>query len=91
MSASAAAEASPVLTERGVVTTITLNRPEKRNALNLALLSALEATLVEIARDASVRAVGTFDHIHFTEVVNSVVNVALLAALCGDSGGNVTA
>jgi enoyl-CoA hydratase/carnithine racemase len=37
--------------------TITLNRPEKRNALNEAVLRALDEALVEVERDRGVRAV----------------------------------
>jgi enoyl-CoA hydratase/carnithine racemase len=36
---------------------LTLNRPQARNALSLALMEALEAALAEIAADAAVRAV----------------------------------
>jgi len=39
------------------VRTITLNRPERRNALNVALLEALRAALDGAATDASVRSV----------------------------------
>ncbi|MEZ5990016.1 MAG: enoyl-CoA hydratase-related protein [Planctomycetota bacterium] len=48
-----------VLVERpepGIVV-LTLNRPEKRNALNLALVRALGATLDELAAEAGLRAV----------------------------------
>ena len=41
----------------GGVRTITLNRPERRNALNVALLEALRAELAEAAADEGVRAV----------------------------------
>jgi enoyl-CoA hydratase len=42
---------------RGAVEILTLNRPDKRNALNAALREALIAALEEIATDASVRAI----------------------------------
>jgi enoyl-CoA hydratase len=41
----------------GAVGTLTLNRPEKRNALNLALVRRLEAALEELSADASIRAI----------------------------------
>lgn len=41
----------------GGVATLTLNRPEKRNALNGALVSALKARLAEAGDDESVRVV----------------------------------
>jgi 2-(1,2-epoxy-1,2-dihydrophenyl)acetyl-CoA isomerase len=41
----------------GGVRTITLNRPERRNALNVALLEALRAELADAAADEGVRAV----------------------------------
>ncbi len=44
---------------------LTLNRPEKRNALNLELVNALHAALDELARDRAVRVViltGAGDH-----------------------------
>jgi enoyl-CoA hydratase len=51
-------ESTTVLDERrGAVAIITLNRPEKRNALNGELRCALLGALDAIARDASVRAV----------------------------------
>jgi 2-(1,2-epoxy-1,2-dihydrophenyl)acetyl-CoA isomerase len=40
----------------GGIRTITLNRPERRNALNLALLEALRAELADAAADEGVRA-----------------------------------
>ena len=47
---------SLVLTTRhGAVTTATLNRPEKRNALNVALLEQLWASVVAAEGDASQR------------------------------------
>lgn len=46
-----------VLVDRGPITTITLNRPEKLNALNAQLLSELEAALVSLASDKALRAV----------------------------------
>lgn len=47
-------EAAPlVLTERvGSVAILTLNRPEKRNAIDLAMVQALHGILAELARDA---------------------------------------
>ena len=39
------------------VRTITMNRPERRNALNLALLEALRAAFAGAAADAAVRSV----------------------------------
>ena len=39
------------------VATLTLNRPERRNALSRELMAALEAVLADIARDRAVRAV----------------------------------
>ncbi len=49
----------PVLLEsrRDVVTTLTLNRPERLNALNSELGQALVHSLVRIAKDVSVRAI----------------------------------
>jgi enoyl-CoA hydratase len=40
----------------GAVATLTLNRPDKLNALDATLLDALETTLEELSRDPSVRA-----------------------------------
>ncbi|WP_028927135.1 enoyl-CoA hydratase/isomerase family protein [Pseudonocardia acaciae] len=41
----------------GAVATVTLNRPERRNALTVELKEALLAALIEVAGDAEVRAV----------------------------------
>jgi enoyl-CoA hydratase len=43
--------------DRGAVRVLTMNRPEARNALNIDLISALYAALIDADRDASVRAV----------------------------------
>lgn len=49
---------SPLLQERdGAVAVLRLNRPEARNALDVALMTALRDTLAELANDDSVRAV----------------------------------
>src|SRR3954464_2552369 len=49
---------APVLVRRdGPTARITLNRPAQRNALNLALMRAVTDALVEIGRDAEVRAI----------------------------------
>lgn len=49
--------ASIVLSERrGPVAIVTLNRPERRNALNAALVSALSETLRELEADRQIRA-----------------------------------
>ena len=51
-------ESSPILyAVEGAVALITLNRPDKRNALNDALVGGLKAALGEADADASVRAV----------------------------------
>lgn len=42
---------------RGVVAVVTLNRPERRNALSAALLTGLRASLAELGADAAVRAI----------------------------------
>ncbi len=48
----------PVLLEqRDGIATLTLNRPESRNSLSLAMLEALQATLDRIAADPGVRVV----------------------------------
>lgn len=44
-----------LLSRDGPVTTLTLNRPEKRNALNVALLEQLSAALAEAERDPAQR------------------------------------
>lgn len=43
--------------DRGAVTTLTLNRPAKMNALSSGMLDALQATLDDVAVDRSVRVV----------------------------------
>jgi enoyl-CoA hydratase len=51
-------DAAPlVVTDQGAVRTLTLNRPEVRNALNLALLRQLTACLKEAEADPAVHAV----------------------------------
>src|SRR5215467_1572810 len=45
------------VTQEGPVTVVTLNRPEKRNALSLELMLDLIAALEEIGRNAGIRAV----------------------------------
>jgi enoyl-CoA hydratase/carnithine racemase len=52
-------EPAPILlrADRDHVAVLTLNRPQARNSLSLALLSALGDALIAIAADASVRAV----------------------------------
>jgi len=42
---------------RGVVAVVTLNRPQRRNALSAALLGELRASLAELSADAAVRAI----------------------------------
>lgn len=47
-----------IVSERdGAVGTIVLNRPDRRNALSLALIEELTATIDEVGRDASIRVV----------------------------------
>ncbi len=49
---------SEVLCERdGGVATLTLNRPERRNTISVAMLSALSAHLLECGRDPEVRVI----------------------------------
>jgi enoyl-CoA hydratase/carnithine racemase len=49
---------APVLVERrGASALLTLNRPEKHNALSLALLARLETLMRELGEDASVRVI----------------------------------
>jgi enoyl-CoA hydratase/carnithine racemase len=60
MSHPAASDASAALVlreDRGAVAHVTLNRPERLNALSLPLLEALQATLAALARDGSIRVV----------------------------------
>ena len=48
----------PVLVERrGEIALLTLNRPDRHNALSLALLARLEALMQELGADASVRVI----------------------------------
>src|SRR5215472_18123245 len=55
----AAPAAGPVLLQEqsGGITLLTLNRPDTRNSLSEAMLSALGEAFMAIAKDASVRAV----------------------------------
>ena len=48
---------SLLIEHRGPVAVLTLNRPEKLNALNNQLISALTAALDEMELDRSVRAI----------------------------------
>ena len=59
MTASADASSQPVLIERldAGVMTLTLNRPERLNALNIALIEALSAGIARAAADNGCRAV----------------------------------
>ncbi len=59
MTASSAATEAPVLlrNDRNGIATLTLNRPDKFNALSVALLSALEREFDALSADASVRVV----------------------------------
>ena len=51
-------ESPPVLAARdGAIATLTLNRPEARNALSEATMRALQLALDEAAQDAGVRVV----------------------------------
>src|SRR2546423_837434 len=51
-------EAPVLLIDRaGPVATLTLNRPARKNALNPALVGALHEAVIEVARDATIRAV----------------------------------
>ncbi|ETX07637.1 enoyl-CoA hydratase/isomerase family protein [Candidatus Entotheonella palauensis] len=51
------AEAPVLYTKTGNVTTLTLNRPDKLNAMNEALMGELERYLIDIESDPEVRAV----------------------------------
>jgi enoyl-CoA hydratase/carnithine racemase len=60
MTSAAATHAPPPVLERrdqDAIAVLTLNRPERRNALSEALIGSLTAELDEIGRDRSVRAV----------------------------------
>ncbi len=58
MSTQPSTAAAPLLVERdGGVVTVTLNRPDTLNALNVALKEALRDTLAELAADPACRAV----------------------------------
>ena len=46
-----------ILTRDGAIATVTLNRPERRNALSDAILTALGTVLTELRDDAAVRVV----------------------------------
>ena len=46
-----------VLTRDGAVATVTLDRPDRRNALSDALLTELAAAVTELRDDAAVRVV----------------------------------
>src|ERR1043165_6802773 len=47
-----------LLTAReGAVVTVTLNRPEKRNAMTVPMLTALRESFAELAKDDTVRAI----------------------------------
>src|SRR5579863_4674825 len=46
-----------LFTREGAVATLTINRPERRNALSTAVIAGLRAGLAEIAEDRSLRAV----------------------------------
>ncbi len=49
--------AAPVgMRREGAVGVVTLNRPEKRNALDLSMRAAIAAAVAELARDADIRA-----------------------------------
>lgn len=50
-------EATVLLSRDGGVATVTLNRPSRRNALDLDAWGALRTTLVDVGRDPEVRAV----------------------------------
>ena len=53
-----ASEAGPVLVERdGAVAVLRLNRPDKRNALDLTMRRAIADAMIALERDATVRAV----------------------------------
>ncbi|MBU0538317.1 MAG: enoyl-CoA hydratase/isomerase family protein, partial [Gammaproteobacteria bacterium] len=45
-----------VISRDGAVATITLNRPEKRNALDLSLRAAIAAAVTELEKDPMILA-----------------------------------
>jgi enoyl-CoA hydratase/carnithine racemase len=51
------AEAPVLVKRRGAIALLTLNRPDKHNALSLALLARLETLMRELGDDASVRVI----------------------------------
>ena len=59
MTESAAPKNEPILLrqDRDAIATLTLNRPQARNALSMALMGELLAALAELARDPAVKVV----------------------------------
>jgi methylglutaconyl-CoA hydratase len=51
------ADAPVVVTHDGAVATITLNRPEKRNALNAEVIAGIKAAIVALSGDDAVRVI----------------------------------
>jgi methylglutaconyl-CoA hydratase len=50
-------EPAVIVTRDGAVATVTLNRPDKRNALNADLVAGLNAAFAEVAADGDVRVI----------------------------------
>jgi len=48
---------TPLTIQHGEITTLTLNRPNKRNALDNNLIEALNQALIDIASNASIKLV----------------------------------